>query len=136
MLQNFLIDTNVLLDAILERSEAEEANDALLFLYNSENFTAWIAPHGLATTFYIARREIGKEATLEVIKRLLRQVRLAPLSEDHSLRAFDYEMNDFEDALQAASAEAINARAIITRNTKDFSNSPIPPLTPKEFLRI
>ena len=40
---------------------------------------------------------------------------------------------DFEDAIQSATAEKINAAYIITRNTKDFQDSSVKALTPEEF---
>ena len=41
---------------------------------------------------------------------------------------------DYEDAVQAATAERIRATAIITRNIKDYQQSKIPAFTPAEFL--
>ncbi len=41
---------------------------------------------------------------------------------------------DFEDALQAVSAEACGADWLVTRNVADFSQSRVPALTPKDFL--
>jgi len=43
-------------------------------------------------------------------------------------------MRDFEDALQLAAAVACGAGVILTRNTADFKASPIPVMTPEEFL--
>ena len=42
--------------------------------------------------------------------------------------------NDYEDAVQAATAERIRAAAIVTRNIKDYQQSKIPAFTPAEFL--
>jgi len=44
-------------------------------------------------------------------------------------------MSDFEDAIIAATALRENAEYIITRNIKDFTQSPIPAITPSDFLR-
>lgn len=40
----------------------------------------------------------------------------------------------FEDAVAGAIAKRIKAECIVTRNTKDFSNSPVPVIDPKDFL--
>ena len=42
--------------------------------------------------------------------------------------------DDFEDALQAATAERIHVDNIITRNVKDYKQSRIVAFTPTEFL--
>ena len=39
-------------------------------------------------------------------------------------------MTDFEDAMQVAAARACEADFIVTRNERDFAESPIPTLTP------
>ena len=46
------------------------------------------------------------------------------------------EMKDYEDALIAYAAKRQGIDLIITRNKKDFVFSPIPALTPEEFIDI
>jgi predicted nucleic acid-binding protein len=43
-------------------------------------------------------------------------------------------MPDFEDAVIAAVAQREGADYIVTRNTKDFIASPVPAITPEDFL--
>jgi hypothetical protein len=43
-------------------------------------------------------------------------------------------MNDFEDALVATVAEVTGSDYIVTRNVPDFAGSPVPAITPAEFL--
>ena len=43
-------------------------------------------------------------------------------------------MADFEDAVLAAAAQREKAGFIITRNVKDFANSPVRVITPAEFI--
>jgi len=45
-------------------------------------------------------------------------------------------MPDFEDAIIAATALREKADYIITRNAKDYSKSPVPAVTPDEFLAL
>lgn len=52
-----------------------------------------------------------------------------------AMAALDWPMPDLEDALQAAAAVACGARAVITRNERDFEGSPVPAKTPEAFLR-
>lgn len=47
--------------------------------------------------------------------------------------AADMKWRDFEDAVQSVTASRINADYIITRNTKDFQDSPIKAVTPEEY---
>jgi hypothetical protein len=43
-------------------------------------------------------------------------------------------MKDFEDALVASVAEVTGSDYIVTRNVPDFAGSPVPAMTPTEFL--
>ena len=44
-------------------------------------------------------------------------------------------LSDFEDAMQCASAMACNADVIVSRNVKDYQNSPIRTVTPEQLLQ-
>jgi hypothetical protein len=44
--------------------------------------------------------------------------------------------SDFEDNLQIACAVKAGLDAIVTRNPKDFADSPVPVLTPAELLAL
>ncbi|MCL1843449.1 MAG: PIN domain-containing protein, partial [Defluviitaleaceae bacterium] len=44
------------------------------------------------------------------------------------------DITDLEDAVVSFAAKRIKADYIVTRNTKDFTNSPVPAMTPADFL--
>lgn len=44
-------------------------------------------------------------------------------------------MTDFEDAVVAASAEAAGCDYVVSRNVPDFAGSPVPAVTPADFLK-
>jgi len=48
----------------------------------------------------------------------------------------DEDFVDLEDRLQFECAQIINADYIVTRDISDFSNSPIPVISPEDFLKI
>ncbi|MBO4321320.1 MAG: PIN domain-containing protein, partial [Treponema sp.] len=61
--------------------------------------------------------------------------KILPVSKKQIKQAFDSPMNDFEDAVQAFCAKRAGVKLIITRNTKDYSFSPVSVLTPSDFLK-
>ena len=71
----------------------------------------------------------------DFIRRMLGWADVAQTSKADALAALDLPMGDFEDALQVAAAMACGAQFVITRNERDFKNSPVPPLSPDDFLR-
>ena len=70
----------------------------------------------------------------EVFKTLELIFRFTDLTVSDMAKVAEMQWDDFEDALQAATAERIHADNIITRNVKDFKQSIIVAFTPTEFL--
>ena len=60
--------------------------------------------------------------------------RLVSLTQEIIDKALASALPDFEDNIQLASAKAIAADHIITRNKRDFQPAPISILTPEEWL--
>ena len=50
------------------------------------------------------------------------------------LRAHETLQGDYEDDLIACSAKRNDVDVIVTRNKRDFAKSPVPALTPEEFV--
>lgn len=63
--------------------------------------------------------------------------KLAVITEDKGVveQAISSNFTDFEDAVQFYAAKSANADFIITRNTKDYTQSTISVLTAEHFLR-
>ena len=50
--------------------------------------------------------------------------------------AYESDMGDYEDALIAYAAKRNDVDLIVTRNKGDFAHSPVPAVTPEEFLAV
>ena len=66
---------------------------------------------------------------------MIRIVRPVDTKASDILEAIRMNFSDFEDAVVAATAARENADYIITRNTKDFIKSPVPSISPADFLK-
>jgi len=97
--------------------------------------SGWVAWHSLSNIHYVGRRMRGNAAIRDFLGEIL-GILTVP-SSDHVVarQALKLPMGDFEDALQVASALAAKADFIVTRNTADYRRSPVPAVTPTEFLR-
>ena len=73
---------------------------------------------------------------IEKMKTLLKIVSIAKADKKTAFQAINSGWNDFEDAVQYSVAKKLKAKYIVTRNKKDFSNSRIAVVTPKEFLEL
>ena len=93
------------------------------------------AEKDISNTFYLVRSHSkSTEVSNQFIIDLLAGVEVAETGKLDALAALEFGMRDFEGALQIAAAVACGAEVILTRNTTDFKASPIPVMTPEEFL--
>jgi predicted nucleic acid-binding protein len=129
-----LIDTNVILDVVQKRQPHYTASAAVLEKVIRQKQKATLAAHTLTTIHYIVARYRNEKVAGKAIDWLLKYFDIAATGRREMVRARGLGWSDFEDAVVAAAAEAQQCTAIITRNVKDFENSPVPALTPQEYL--
>lgn len=128
------LDTNILLDVLLNRAAFVSESEAVILRSDVLGASMYMAWHGLATAYYLLRRGRSEQAALTEIDKILSWAYVADCSDAQATKARRLGFNDFEDALQAVSAEACGADCLVTRNTADFLRCAIPVLTPNEFL--
>ncbi len=129
-----LVDTNVALDLLLAREPFDIDAIQLFALSEAGKFDLLLSTDAISTIFYVVSKNRNASKAREAISKLLDFVTLVSLDERAVLHGLALDFADIEDALVASVAESANARVIITRNVKDFKNSPVPVMTPKEFL--
>ena len=87
-----------------------------------------------ANLVYVMRKELEPAQIEDILTRLKLIFRFADFSTADMTKAAEMAWNDFEDAVQSATAERIQADFIITRNVRDFKQSKVVAFTPSEFL--
>ncbi len=130
-----LIDNNVLVDLALDRKPYSLEAEELLNRIQQTATPAFVAWHSVATLFYVANRAIGRSAALTFIERLADFITVVPTGGDALRYALSLPMRDFEDAMQVAAAHTAGAQYIVTRNIRDFVDSPIPAIAPERARR-
>lgn len=90
--------------------------------------------HAVPTVSYVLRRYADKETAALAVNWLLDAFEIAPCDGPILQEAATSPFNDFEDAIVAYSALRCSCDVIVTRNTGDFVTSPVPVLSPMEFL--
>jgi predicted nucleic acid-binding protein len=123
-----LIDTDVLIDVALEREEFFDDSNRVLEWIESGAGQGAVAWHSLSNLAYMMTDARG------FIRDLLQFVDIAPSGVGEGLAALDLPMKDLEDAMQASAARSYGAAWLITRNIGDYKKSPIPAVSPSEFL--
>ena len=131
-----LIDTNVVLDLVLAREPFVIDAVSIFSLSEAGRIELYLSSDAISTISYLVSKNKNKQAARQTLALLLDYVSLAPLDERLVMKALALDFPDIEDALVASVADSIGAEFIITRNGKDFSGSPVPAISPKEFLAI
>ena len=131
---NCLLDTNILLDFLLDREPFAGAAEQVILAHQSGRFSASMSVISPVNIFYIVHRLLGKEQARSLVKELLRVIPVQPTGSDIPVSAIQLPIEDYEDALQVEIAQSAGLDYIITRDLKDYLNSSIPTLTPQDFL--
>lgn len=131
-----LIDTNVILDVLTGREPYCESSAAVLKLCGTQ-ITGLISATQTTDLFYLLRRE-GKGAAWAktVIQQLIDHLKVIDATESDVKNALASNMTDYEDALLAFGGKRHRADYLVTRNGKDFMNSPVSALSPQAFLEL
>lgn len=128
------LDTNILLDVLMNRPGLVDESEAAILRCEALGVQMFVAWHGLATAYYLLRRGRTEPEAMQEVDRILAWAHVASAGDAEARRARSLGFTDFEDALQAASAEACGAEWILTRDLTGFASSPVPALSPADFL--
>ena len=129
-----LLDTDVILDFVLERDSYFEAAAGLLELNAKEEYQGFISSITPVNVFYIGRKSIGAAKARQGIADLLDALEVCPVTGSTLSAALNLSFKDYEDAVQHASAAASGLDAIVTRNLSDYKNATLPVFSPTDFL--
>ena len=130
-----LLDTNVVLDLLLEREPFVENVIALFEQIEQNKLEGYIAATTITNIFYIIRKTEGREFALAAINRLLTGLQFCTVDRQTVETALSFNLKDFEDSIQLACATLNELDAIVTRDQKDFISSDLPIYSPTELLK-
>lgn len=132
-----MIDTNVVMDVLLKREPFFQASYEVMKQSALEQAEGFISAAAATDIFYLLRKVLkDKQAAKDSLEKLMQLVGFADALGEDMNAALASNMTDFEDALVSAIAARCRMDYIITRNTRDFRESPVKALTPQEFLNL
>ena len=131
-----LLDTNVVLDVLLDRKDFVAESLAMVDLVERGAVTGLLCATTVTTLAYLAGKSIGKQQATKQIRQLLTLFEIAPVTRAVLDGALASKATDFEDAVLAEAAHQAGAQAIITRNLRDFAHSPVRAHTPAQWLAM
>ena len=129
-----LIDANVVLDVLKKREGLWKDSSLVWKLCETEQAEGYVSAFTFANLVYVMRKELDPPQIQDVLKKLQLIFRFADFSAADMEKAAEMKWDDYEDAIQAATAERIAADFIVTRNVRDFKQSKVIAFTPGELL--
>lgn len=129
-----IVDTNVVLDVLLDRRPFVEPAARLFALIERSKIEAAVCATTLTTVHYLLTQSLSREEGRRTLQGLLELFEIAPVNRPVLEGALQSKIQDFEDAVLEQAGRLVGADAIITRNTKDFRKSSIKALDPVELL--
>ena len=137
MVSKILIDTNILLDYLLEREPFFEDAKEVILTCTEGNTKGCIVAHSISNMFFILRRDYDAKERREVLKNLCMIFDVEGIDKTKLLLDLENEdFSDFEDCLQMECAKSYGAEYIVTRNVSDYSVSDIKAILPSEYLGL
>lgn len=129
-----LLDTNVVLDFMLDRQPFADEATAIWEANVRGDFEGYVLAITPVNVYYIARKIKGDEFARQCVAGILNECRICSLDSSTLQDALELPIKDFEDAVQIASAVISQLDGVVTRDVKDYKDATIPVYSPAEFL--
>ena len=133
---NLLIDTNVILNMVFKRCGFDDAVQLFRKIKESNN-NAYITATTVTDLFYIIRKEMhDTDKTYVVMENIFKLVGILAVTEEDIHLAFEQKWKDFEDCVQYTTAKNNRMDYIVTGNRKDYEDSSLVVVSPKECIEL
>ncbi|HLZ22953.1 MAG TPA: PIN domain-containing protein [Ktedonobacterales bacterium] len=125
-----LADTNIVLDLFLKRDPWYTEAQPMWDERDAGHLFVYLAASVLTDIFYICRKQVGAEQARRIVDTCLHGFDIVPVDRSILETALALPGSDFEDNVLVVCAQVASLDLIITRNTADFRDSPIPAIAP------
>ncbi|MFT4195418.1 PIN domain-containing protein [Ottowia sp.] len=132
---NLLVDTNVVLDVLLDRQPFVHDSAQVLALVERGDLRGTLCATTVTTLFYLCERATDARQARAHVGALLKLFDIAPVTRAVLHDALGAGFADYEDAVLHEAARHAGCQAIVTRNVRDFGAASLPVYAPDELLR-
>lgn len=128
------LDTNILLDVLAKRRPFYDDAAAIWTLAEQRTIVGLISAVSLTNIFYIVRKLESRTIAMKALRQLRQVFAISSCDEKVIDNALQMNLKDFEDAVQLVTAVRARSTCLVTRIPRNFTDAPLPILTPIEFL--
>ena len=133
-MKHYLVDTNTVIDMLLDREYADAACAVIQGAERGE-YILYLCALSFTNIYYSLRKLLSHEQRYDALKQLRAVFRVISVNDNVIDNALQSDWKDFEDAVQYfAGLSEPQISGIITRNTKDYEKSQLEIIDSKRFL--
>ena len=114
-----LLDTNIILDVFLSREPNIKSAEKIFELIYQEKAEGYATANSITDIYYVTAKRLGDKPTREALRNLFNLLEIINVDGDDCVRALNFLISDFEDALIVVCADKVDIDYIIT-NDKEF----------------
>lgn len=130
-----LIDTNIILDWLMTRKPFQEKAKNIMETCFFGDMDGYVTAHTLSDIFYILRKDFDVDKRKKLLLLLCEHLQIISEDKNTIRQVLECEKwRDLEDGLQMQCAVNEKLDYIVTRNIKDFKDSPVMPLLPEQLI--
>jgi len=136
MENKIFVDSDILLDVLLERYPHFESSQKIVALVEKCVLQGYTSSLILANCFYIIENNFSTAKAVGAIQKIRSLFEVLPFSDKEIGESLSSNFTDFEDGIQYFIASNNNINTIITRNIKDYKNLDSDVFSPSTFLNL
>ena len=131
-----LIDTCVVIDLLQKRTDFFDDAHSVFVCAANRMFDGFITAKSVSDIYYITHRYFhDDQKSRDALKKLFHLVSVLDTKGIDCISAIDSQTTDYEDAIMIETGKRENIDCIITRNEKDYMQSPVAVYSPSRFLK-
>jgi predicted nucleic acid-binding protein len=136
-MKRLFLDTNVIIDFLADRKPFAEVAGRLFTYALEKKVKIYCSAISYNNIYYLIRQTQTHIPTVHLLDELFNMTEIISVDEKIISQSLKSDFRDFEDAIQYYCAQrVVGMEGIVTRNTKDFSKSRLPVLTPSEAVAL
>lgn len=134
MTTRLFLDTCVLVDYFAKQEPSFDATVKLRVAQMLGDVQLWCSAKSMGDAYGVLARDAGSEALQRAFYESLEFLHVASVDAGRIREACLWGWEDFEDCLVAVTAKECRADVLLTRDASGFEKSPVPAMSPKEYL--
>lgn len=132
-----LVDTNIIIDALTGREPFKDTAEEIFLLAANRIADLYITASSATDIYYLVRKHFhNTEQAKTIMSKMFELFYILSVTGEDCIEALSSGMKDYEDAVVSCCAYRTQMKYIVTRNMKDYEQSPISAILSDEFIRL